>query len=238
MLPRSYLPHLISIQFTEPAIVMGLIGIILGGVLIKKRKLNPSKFFILCAWFSLPIIYSVVTQPTHYNNFRQYFFITPPLFVFVGISINEIAKLLKRNWMLVILLVLILLPGVYSLFHLHPYQYIYYNSFVGGVEGAFRRYELDNMFISYKEAMEYVNQIAPPNAKIIHWRAGMTLKYYSRDDIEIINHNKIDNRDLEDFDYGIIPTILNADLYNLPSAETVFQVERDNAILVVVRKIK
>ena len=48
--------------------------------------------------------------------------------------------------------------------HLHPYQYIYYNSFVGGVHGAFHNYELDYWGTSYYEAAEYVNQVASPGA--------------------------------------------------------------------------
>jgi len=238
LIPRIYLPELISIQFTEPAIILGLLGFILFFITIKNRRIDPLKFAIICCWIVLPIGYSVVFQPTHYNNFRQYLFITPPLFILAGFSLTNIFIYLKKNWMLVLFIVLILMPGVYSLWQLHPYQYIYYNGFVGGIEGAFRRFELDNLFLAYKEAMEYLNQTAPENAKIIHWRNGDVLKYYARKDLEIINQNKVDNNRLKEFDYGIIPSDYNLDLNNLRFAETVFTVERDHAILVVVKEIK
>jgi hypothetical protein len=64
------------------------------------------------------------------------------------------------------------------------------------------------------------------------------LNYYARDDIELIHQKGIDTSDLKDFDYGIVPSMMNFDLNNLQFAETVFQVERDNAVLVVIRKIE
>jgi hypothetical protein len=238
LIPRIYLPELISIQFTEPAIILGIMGFVLFFIMMKKRRIDPLKFVIICCWIVLPIFYSVVFHPTHYGNFRQYLFITPPVFILAGFSLSTIFGYLKKNWMIVIIIILILMPGIYSLWQLHPYQYIYYNSFVGGVEGAFRRFELDNLFIAYKEAMEYLNKTAPENAKIIHWRNGDVLKYYARNDLEIIDQNRVSNSEIKEFDYGIIPSHHNLDLNNLRFAETVFTVERDHAVLVVVKKIK
>jgi len=40
-----------------------------------------------------------------------------------------------------------------TLIRLHPYEYLFYNPVVGGLEGASRRYELDYWFSSMPEAL-------------------------------------------------------------------------------------
>ena len=43
-----------------------------------------------------------------------------------------------------------------TLVRLHPYEYLYYNSLVGGLEGASRRYDLDYWFGSMPEAINHL----------------------------------------------------------------------------------
>ena len=43
-----------------------------------------------------------------------------------------------------------------TLVRLHPYEYLYYNSLVGGLEGASRRYDLDYWFGSMPEAIDHL----------------------------------------------------------------------------------
>ncbi len=54
-------------------------------------------------------------------------------------------------------------PGLIGIISLHPYEYIYYNEIVGGVDGAAGHYYADYWCTSFREAMKYVNQVAPPN---------------------------------------------------------------------------
>jgi hypothetical protein len=53
-------------------------------------------------------------------------------------------------------------PGVLGILTLHPYEYTYFNSLVGGTDGASRRYETDYWCTSYREAMELIGATAPP----------------------------------------------------------------------------
>jgi len=62
---------------------------------------------------------------------------------------------------------LLLIPGLVGILTLHPYEYIFYNSLIGGVRGAFRNFELDYWATSYREAMEIINPVAPPGAVIV-----------------------------------------------------------------------
>ena len=55
-----------------------------------------------------------------------------------------------------------------TLIRLHPYEYLFYNSLVGGLEGASRRYDLDYWFSSMPEAIgqleAYLRRPAPGDA--------------------------------------------------------------------------
>ena len=55
-----------------------------------------------------------------------------------------------------------------TLVRLHPYEYLFYNAAVGGLEGASRRYDLDYWFNSMPEALSqleaYLRRTEPGNA--------------------------------------------------------------------------
>ena len=57
------------------------------------------------------------------------------------------------------LIILLLAPGIYGMIQLHPYEYTYYNSFIGGTGGVFRHYETDYWLTCYKQAVEEFDQL-------------------------------------------------------------------------------
>ena len=59
---------------------------------------------------------------------------------------------------LVVLSSLLFLDPLTALARLHPYQYVYFNGFIGGLRGAFGRFETDYWALSMREAAEWVNQ--------------------------------------------------------------------------------
>ena len=236
-LPISYLPTLLSIQFTEPVIGLSLLGIIASMLMLKKRILEKSKLTVLYLWLFAPLLLVLVIKPTMYDNFRHFLFIIPPIFIFAGIALDYLAKIIKRKWITAIVIIFALIPGIFSSVKLHPYQYTYFNSFVGGVEGAFRRFELDYWDTSFQEAFEYINQTAESEAQIIVWGSVRIAKYYAREDLVIVDQNKA-TKSISEYDYAILHTRSNTDLKNATSAPIVFQVVCDNAVLVIVLKLK
>ncbi|MCH7662815.1 MAG: hypothetical protein IH859_02980, partial [Chloroflexi bacterium] len=164
-LPGRYLPTLLLLQFTEPTMLLFFGGLIIAIYFAITNRKNPPGLVLLLLWFWTPTLFIIISRPPVYDNFRQFLFIIPPIFVFSGIFLDAIYKKLKHKWMFIIIIAGVITPGVYSSIKLHPYEYIYYNRFVRGLEGAFRNYELDYWATSYKEAMEYVNQISEPNAR-------------------------------------------------------------------------
>jgi hypothetical protein len=117
---------------------------------------------------------------------------------------------------------------------LHPYEYIYYNRFIGGVDGAANRFELDYWGTSYREAAEYVNQVAPPNATV--WLEGPAALFqlYAREDLKTYSTNEAERAD--HYDYVVATTRYNLDETAYPDAEIIYEIKRGNAVLTVIKK--
>lgn len=235
-LPRTYLPVLLSIQLTEP-IVIGFFGsFFLVFWLYKQKKLEASLFWLLVLWFFLPLLGVILVRPTIYDNFRQFLFILPPLFIITGIGMDYFFKKARNRWVSFSVSVIMFLPAFFGIAQLHPYEYSYYNSFVGGVEGAFRQYETDYWITSMNEATEFLNENAPPNAKILVSGPYQNVRYYARADLEVFDIVKIKEDAFCKYDYAVLSTRGNADL-NYMTGPILFQVQRGNAIFAVVREI-
>ena len=82
-----------------------------------------------------------------------------------GLGVDQLIAIVKLPILKAALLMIMVLPGVYSCIQLHPYEYIYYNSIVGGVQGANRKFELDYWVTSFRESLYYINEVAKPKTK-------------------------------------------------------------------------
>lgn len=229
-IPRSYLPVLMGIQFTEPVWFLFAIGL---GIAVYEsiRRNATSRVLLLLSlvWFILPLAGFVVTRSPLYDNFRQVFFILPPVFLLGGLALQKI----RQPVLQAALIGLLVLPGILDGVHLHPYEYIYYNRFIGGVHGAFRKYELDYWGTSYREAAAYLNQVAPANDTV--WVEGPAhlLQLYARPDLKIYSTYEAARADR--YDYVVALTRYNLDLTSYPDAAVVDRIERGGASLTVIK---
>jgi len=238
-LPAMYIPTLMSIQFTIPALILFLVGVTVSLVKRYRNELDKTLFFIIATWLFLPLIMIFIVKPSIYDNFRHFLFLTPPVFLFAGLGIKYIFSKIKNKIISFLFTFAILLPGIVGIIDLHPYQYIYYNSFIGGVEGAFRRFETDYWYTSYYESTKYINQVSSKNDTILVYGSWQIVDYYAREDLTIIKYSKDDEEtQFEESDYAIISTRGNKDLYLLPDEQTIFTIEESGATLAVVRKLK
>ena len=238
-LPATYIPHTMAIQFTEPLVGLSLLGIFLSIVWAVQRKFPRLDLFILLSWFFLPLVYIALAHPTLYNNFRQFFFITPPLFVFSAVVIDWVRTRIKSSLVLLLLMLAVIAPGALEIVRLHPYQYVYYNQFVGGTSGAAGLYELDYWTISYREIMEYINEHTPQNGHVMIRDGNDVPAYYAREDIDL-DHMRLDTtpEELAMYDYVITTTNHRHELVYLEMDEypIVFSVYAGDTLLAMVRK--
>lgn len=184
-LPVYFLPYLMSIQLTEVVPILFLIGWVLSAWnLIKGRQVEP--FSITILWFILPLVGIMFEKSTLYDNFRQELFLLPPVFITAGIALEVLFSKVRKELFKVLILVGLILPGIYADIELHPYQYVYYNSLVGGEAGAFGNFVFDYWVTSYREAAQYVNQVAPADATVVVSGSLPVFQDYARPDLNLL----------------------------------------------------
>jgi hypothetical protein len=235
-LPLSYIPVLMSLQFTEPIVILFCTGVLLFFWQIWRRKIQKELFFLVLLWFIFPCLYFVFSHSRLYDNFRQILFIIPPIFFLVGLSLENMLNRIRSNMLYLALACLLLLPGVYSIIKLHPYEYTYYNSFIGGTRGAFRRFDLDYWRTSFSELAKELNRMAPQNSTVIIWRAMDTINQELRSDLVV--GNSFNPLELDgSYDYALLSSRWGDDaLY--PGAPVLATVEREGAIFSVLKFVK
>ncbi|MCW5875502.1 MAG: hypothetical protein KIS85_01350 [Anaerolineales bacterium] len=236
-LPFYFLPQMFAIQLTLPVILLLLVGCYI--LFHKKGTWSKPAMFVPLLWLGLPLAYCILFKPNMYNNFRQWLFITPPLFLIAGVAMHEAQKLFRRQWVYWLFIVLLLSPGIVGIIQLHPYQYIYYNALVGGIRGADERFELDYWETAMKEASLELNNIAPPNSRVVVWYAiAETAGYVARPDL-IIERNQGGTFNVETgYHYAIIRLRSGrGDDRLYPEAPIVITVTKAGVPLTIVKKL-
>ena len=236
-LPLNYLPKLLTIQFSEPLIILAAVGFVLSGYLVYKRKIDILKIMLLYFWLCLPILYLMIVSPTIYHNFRQLLFITPPIFIFAGFSLEKLAIILKSSKLVFALTLIMIIPSLYSIIHLHPYQYVYYNAFVGGVKGAGGSYLMDYWGTAYKEAVDYLNENAPDGSKILIWKDNVRGERYASKRFIFRGHTDVPEEDFKDFNFAIVVTNEYRSVGNLAEYPVIYEVSVDNVALLSILQI-
>jgi hypothetical protein len=229
-LPWHYLPWLLAIQLTLPAGIAIVIGAVRSLWLALRRSRNQLGFVVLAMWVGIPSASVMLGWVSVYNNFRHELFILPPLFVLSGVGVEWISKTRLHKAVVSGLAVLMLVPGVIGIVRLHPYEYVYYNALIGGVDGATNRYELDYWCTAFRETMTYVDLHAPQGADIGVAGAMTSAVPYARPDLNLY----LDRPGKTTPDLGIACHRGEAaDLF--PGLNTVFFVRRGSAVLAVVK---
>jgi hypothetical protein len=234
-LPRSYLPTLLGFQLTIPLLLFLLTGFGVALWQILRKKKIHEVFLLSLLWFGLPFTAVLVGQPYMYDNFRQLFFILPPLFLLAGLGIDLTLKYLRHPILRLTMVGLTALPLVISMVVLHPYEYIYYNELSGGISTTFRRYEMDYWGTSFREVSEYLNTHVPKNARTVVWGPPTTLWRYIRPDIKVYEFSQ-DDAPTSDY-YAVILTRNDNDLKYHTNLPALFTVQRQGAILSEVKYV-
>ncbi len=133
-----------------------------------------------------------------------------------------------------VLIGLCLIPNLLGIVNLHPYEYIYYNCFIGSMDGAAGRFETDYWGTSYREAAEYVNQVAPANSIIWVEGPAQLFELFARKDLKIYSDHEVERAD--HYDYVIATTRYNLDQISYPGAKIIHEIKRGNAVLMVIKK--
>jgi len=165
-LPWYFLPKIISLQLTIPLLFLAFTGIAIALKNTFKAHAEWHKNVILFCWFFIPILGVIFFQPAMYDNFRQFLFILPSLFVFAAIGFEKLTKILTKRFTLNAIFLILLLPGIIVGIWLDPYEYVYYNALVGWTGNIERKYEADYWNTSFCEAAQYLSKNAQEGSQI------------------------------------------------------------------------
>ncbi len=105
-----------------------------------------------------PIGCQVIGHGPAFTGLRHFLFVIPPLAALAGIGLDRMLMWLtaRGRWLMASGLAAgsaCVLWNADTLVRLHPDEYLFYNSAVGGLQGASRRYDLDYWFNSMPEAV-------------------------------------------------------------------------------------
>jgi hypothetical protein len=223
-LPYSYLPVLFGIQFSEAVWALTIVGVWLASRSPEKKR-GLIELFLL--WFLIPFLAFIIFKTALYDNFRQILFIISPIFLMAGVVFERIKNI---KWQTV-LIVLCLIPNVLGIVRLHPYEYIYYNTFAGDTS---ERFENDYWATSYREAAEYVNSVASPNANVWVEGPAQLFAMFAREDLKIYSSGEVERA--ESYEYIVSTTRYDLDKKSFADAKVVCEIKRGNVILAVIKK--
>jgi len=247
-LPRRYLPVIMSLTLTEPTWLLFVPGFILGyWKLLKERTANFKTQFtslsLTFIYFLTVFAYVLIRKPAMYDGMRHFFFILPPIFIFIGFTfefMGEKLTLLFRSpgakWLHAGLGLLLIFPGIMGMVKLHPYEYAYFNSFVGGTDGAFRNYETDYWLTCYKEAVEEVNNRSTAPTKLFVYREAYIAEPYSDSHIDVQDLRRQHDK-LQSGDYVLVSSRSNEDQVIRDELPVVMNIGRGNATFCVIRQV-
>lgn len=149
---------------------------------------------------------------------------------------RKLSELLKINWAKTIFIVFILAFGIIPSVQLHPYEYAYYNTFTGGVGGAFRQYETEYWLTCYREAVLKFNEEAQAGSQLFVRREPYIAAYYASADI-IIRNFRTEQKDIQPGDYVLANTRSNEDLRFLRDQPPFLEISRNGAAFCMIKQV-
>jgi hypothetical protein len=241
-LPWEYLPTYILLALPELVLVLLVAAAALAMIALVRSGRGRQRetvlgLFLLGLTVVFPVAYAIAIKAVLFDGMRHFIFVLPPIAVAAALvadrALTGLAALPYRQPIYAAL-------GLYGVAHvatmalLHPDQYVYYNAFVGGVDGAQRKFKLDYWANSYAEAVhgleDYLRREYGANFEEREFTVAVcgppnSARYYFPDNFRLLHQqNKAE--------FFIAFTKDNCDR-SLPG-KPIYQVERMGALLSVV----
>jgi hypothetical protein len=210
-LPAYYLPKYISI--TTP--VVFLTGLILFAVFywFRRSEYNGRRVGLIVFSALFPVVYIIYTKANVYHEFRHVQFAYPSFVIIAALgwetTLRYFQKPIVQYASAGAMAILCILPAGFMITS-HPYQYLYYNEFVGGLKGAHGNYVTDYWMQSMNEASRWLIKNAQQgndlNKKIIvGTTAPVHVKIYLKDHLDKfdVQYVRFYQRHEKQWDYGL-----------------------------------
>ena len=185
---------------TMPEIMLFFLGI--GLVIIAGLVFRENKVFwhLILVWLIFPILRVSIPSAVNVDGIRHFLEFVPAAALIAGFGMEKsINWVTGKKWLpkwsarlIALSLILVNLLQIYFLFF--PYLHLYYNQFTGGLygarEGFLGKEASDYWAVSYRPGMEWLNDNAPLNSKLVvpvaGWVANIEAPVILRADIQVI----------------------------------------------------
>ncbi|HUO58255.1 MAG TPA: hypothetical protein VMV05_08770 [bacterium] len=239
-LPWIYLP--VWLLVTLPVFLI-LFFLFAWFKLPKMEKTAMELFVLLGSAFFLQILLYLILRPVIYNGLRHYLFLVPIFCVMGSMGLLEFFKGgWKSPWKKAAasLCALNLLSILFQLASLYPFQYIYFNEFVGGLRGAAGKFETDYWGASLKEAAQWLSANGAPDPNRVYRVKTCSTR---EQQTHYFKPNLVGDNAMKDPDYQIEPNnpvMLERDHVSAGQikSQAIFTVEREGVPLYYVLKLK
>jgi hypothetical protein len=159
--PRLYVPIYILIRMpllTLFGAALAILFTVLPRTAAGARPLPHRDIALLSLTVIFPLACQVAFHGPAFTGLRHFLFVIPALTILAGIGLDTALTAIGTRGRAVAAGGLAVVTACFAwnavtLVRLHPYEYLFYNTVVGGLEGASRRYDLDYWFGSMPEAL-------------------------------------------------------------------------------------
>jgi hypothetical protein len=251
-LPQHYFPFMLAFTLTEPALPLAALGVVLGFWKMLKEEAPDSQvrkerlvsLTLVLLWFVTLVAYILIRRPSMYDGIRHFFFILPPYFLFIGLAYEALVERAAavfqrwrnlRIWLGVAAGLILLAPGIYGILKLHPYEYTYYNFYIGGTSKAFRTYETDYWLTCYKDALRALDATITSPARLFVKREAYLAKPFASAKIQVLQLNQAEEP--RSGDYVLANARTNDNLTTYPKAPIIIEISRVGAKFCTIRQI-
>ncbi len=210
-LPWHYI--LLWIFVTTPIIYIilffiGSIKNIVSFIKVRKRKLNINILFTNTILFLILLLVMVI-KPTMYGGWRHFYWLYPPIIINSIIGLKYIINKIKKQKIIITIVIISLLSNVVWMIINHPHQYNYFSPVTR--KWAVKNFEHNYYKITNTEALRYIAKIDKSNNIFVqsnyNYRCNVLLNKEDRKRIEVEtpNDNLIynDNDSNTNYDYII-----------------------------------
>ncbi len=160
-LPWAYLPTYIALALPELVLLLLLAAPLVALLWLKRTDgrveyRTASPYLVVGTAIVFPVAYAIAVRAVLFDGMRHFIFVLPPIAALTAaLADRALDWMAARRWRRVGYAALALYGCAHLavMARLHPDEYVFYNAFIGGVEGAAGRFKLDYWGNSYAEAV-------------------------------------------------------------------------------------
>jgi hypothetical protein len=162
--PRWYVPlyFLIKLPLTMmvgPLLLLTFVSWPAGYGAVQPSKVQRRETGLVIFAVGFPLFCQVISDGPAFTGLRHFLFLIPPLGVLTGIGFDYALTYFESRWRSLAaagLAAIVLACGwnAATLFRMHPYEYLFFNPLVGGLEGAARQFDTDYWVNIMPEAVD------------------------------------------------------------------------------------